>query len=154
MKYRKTLTCGQQQDRPFKHITIDYPYGHPLRLKGVEVGGVLMRNENIRGLTVMFLEGIEIDPEYRNRGIGKAVIKLLLERCDMLIGTITEDEAKPFWLKTGAVFRSLPKTGFPEYLIHTVTSEDPVFFFITKNPQAVKLAEEMAERIPKEMAHV
>jgi len=152
MKYRKTLSTGKHPNSKFRHIFIDYPYGYSLLLKGVEVGRFLIREEKYsNGLKIFFLEGMEIDPEYRNRGIGKALIKLLGERVDMIVGSITEDEAKPFWLKVGAEFRDLPKDSFPKHLVHTVTSEEPVFFFITKNPKAKKMAENMAKFIPQAM---
>lgn len=122
-------------------------------VNGVEVGGFLVRDEKWRGgIRVTYLEGIEIDPEHRNKGIGRAVIRQLVERGDMVIGSITEDECKPFWAKVGAVMRPLPLEVFGEQYLPSITTKEPQFFYITKNPKARELAEEMAVELPILMA--
>lgn len=149
MKYRKTLTCGSLPDRPFKYIKIDYPLGNALRVNGVEVGGFLIRDEVWKGgIKVIFLEGIEIEPEHRGKGIGRAVVKQLLERGDMIIGSITDDECKPFWKSIGAVMSLLPLESFAEKYLPSITTKEPQFFYITKNPKAKELAEQMARELP------
>jgi len=152
MKYRKTLTCGSIPDRPFKYIQIDYPFGNVLRVNGVEVGGFLIRDEKWKdGIKVIFLEGLEIEPEHRGKGIGRAVVRQLLERGDMIIGSITDDESKPFWKSIGAQMRLLPLDSFAERYLPSITTKEPQFFFITKNPKAREMAETMARELPAMM---
>jgi len=153
MKYRKTLTCGNIPDRLFKYIKIDYPFGNKLMVNGVEVGGFFIREEKWRGgVKVILLEGIEIEPEHRNKGIARAVVRQLLERGDVVIGSITEDECKPFWKKVGAVMSHLPLEVFNEKYLPSIKTKEPQFFYITKNPKARELAEEMAINLPVLMA--
>lgn len=149
MKYRKTLTVGSRPDRPFKYIKIDYPFGNAILVSGVEVGGFLIRDEVWKGgVKTIFLEGIEIEPEHRGKGIARAVIKQLLERGDMVIGSITDDECKPFWKSIGAVMHLLPLETFGERYLPSITTKEPQFFYITKNPKAAELAEQMAKELP------
>lgn len=152
MKYSKTLTFGIAQDRPWKHIVIDYPYGHPIRVGKDVVGGFLIRKQTyIGGIKAYLIEGIEIEPEFRNRGIANHVIKTLLTGCDVMIGSITDDESKGFWKKMGAEFSPIPLESFPDNLLPSIHTKDPLFFWITKNPEARKLAMRMGEEVPKLM---
>lgn len=146
------MTVSSQPIRPFKHITIDYPLGYELRVQNVPVGGFFIRDEKWRGgIKAIFLEGIEIDPEHRGKGIGRATIKQLLERGDILIGSITEDECKPFWKSIGAVMHLLPLDCFNEKYLPSITTKEPQFFYITKNPKAAELAEQLAREMPQLM---
>jgi len=152
MKYSKTLTFGVEQNRPWKHIVIDYPYGHPIRVGKEEVGGFLVRKETYRGgIKAYLMEGIEIDPEFRNKGIANHVVKSLLKGCDIMIGSITDDECKGFWKKMGAEFSDIPLESFPDNLLPSIKTKEPLFFWITKNPAARELAIMMGQEIPKLM---
>lgn len=152
MKYRKTMTCGSKPDSKFRHIVIDYPYGNALRVQNEEVGRFLVRDETWKdGIKVIFMEGVEIDPEYRGRGIGKAFVKQMLERGDMIIGSITEDESKPFWTKMGGVMMPIPLEAFENKYLPSITTKDPQYFYITKNPEAAKQAEYMGKKVVEHM---
>lgn len=149
MKYRKTLTCGSVADSPFRHIIIDYKMGHQIRLNGVEVGRFILRDEVWKdNVKVSLLDGIEIDPEYRGKGIGRAVIRQLMERVDMIVGSITEDDCKPFWRAMGAKFYDLPVDVFPDKVKETIHTDTPLFFYITKNPKAAEYAQTIGEKLP------
>jgi hypothetical protein len=149
------LELGDKVSRPWKEVIIDYPLGYPILLAKKEVGGLLVRALDLpEGLRCLEVHGIEVDLKHRRKGIASLVIKALLDQCDMLIGAITEDGPKPFWLKMEAEFRAIPLDAFGSTL-KTVHTKEPVFFFITKNPKAKKYGEMMAEETPKLMrAHL
>lgn len=143
------LSFGESLSYKWKYIEIDPPFGVPILFNGKEIGGFLIRPETWKGeVEVVMFEGIEIDPEYRGKGIGTDVVNMVLEQCDLLIGSITEDEPKPFWLKMGAEFRPIPIDCFPARTLHTVHTETPVFFFITQHEQGRKWAEIFAREVP------
>lgn len=152
MKYRDTITISSRPVRPWKHIIIDYPLGYEIRVQDVPVGGFFIREETWRGrIKAILLEGIEIEPEHRGKGIARAVVRQLLERGDVIVGSITEDDCKPFWKKIGAVFKPLPLEYFAERYLPSIHTEEPQFFYITKNPQARELAEQLATEVPQLM---
>lgn len=143
------MTISDRPIRPWKHIIIDYPLGYEIRVQDVPVGGLFIREETWRGgIKAILLEGVEVEVEHRRKGIGKAIVKQLLERGDVLIGSITEDECKPFWKKIGAVFHPLPLEYFGEKYLPSITTKEPQFFYITKNPKARELAEQLAIEVP------
>ena len=149
MKYRDTMTVSSKPVRPFKHIVIDYPLGYELRVQDVPVGGFYIREETWKGqIKAILLEGVEIEPEHRRKGIGRALVRQLLERGDIIIGSITEDECKPFWKKMNAVFRPLPLEYFAEKYLPSITTKEPQFFYITKNAKAREMAEQLAVEVP------
>lgn len=136
----------------FKHIVIDYPRGMPILLEGKVVGGFLVRLSKVRGgVRVVFFEGIEINPEYRRRGIAKEIIKMLRKQSDLIIGCITEDQPKPFWESVGARMFDLPRESFPEKFRASVHSEEPKMFYITDSYQASKLGDEICQETHKNM---
>lgn len=142
------MTCGSKPDSKFRHIIIDYPYGNALRVQNQEVGRFLVRDETWKGgIKVIFMEGVEIDPEYRGKGIGKAFVKQMMERGDIIIGSITDDESKPFWTKVGGKMMPIPLDAFAEKYLPSITTKDPQFFYITKNPEAEKQAHYMAKQV-------
>lgn len=149
MKDDDVISFGDALTYKWKHITIDPPRGLPILLNGKEIGGFFIRLDMFPPpLNVVAVEGIELDPEYRGHGIGTEVINMLIEQCDMLVGSITEDEPKPFWRKLGAEFRDIPLQNFPDKMLHTIHTKHPKFFFITKNPEAKAMAEFFAKEIP------
>ncbi len=146
------ISFGDKFTYKWKYIIIDPMFGLPILFNGKEVGGFYIRSETWRhGVEVVMMEGIEIDPEYRGRGIGTEVVKMLLEQCKLMVGSITEDEAKPFWKKMKAEFRPIPLESFPEYMLPTIKTKDPIFFFITRDPLARTWAEMFAVEVPKLM---
>lgn len=147
----EVLKIGEPRTYIWKHIKIDYSTAMPILWEGKEVGAFLAQPMHIaEGIKVMEMHGIEVYPEYRHMGIATAVVNMLMQQCDMLIGAITEDQPKPFWLNMAAQFRSIPLDAFGKTL-DTVHTDDPVFFFITKNPRAAKYAEMYAVEVPKIM---
>lgn len=94
------ISFGYEATRPWKYIIIDPVAGYPILLNGKEIGGFYFRSEmwkqNIR---VIIIEGIELDPEYCNKGVGTEIVQFLRSQCDLLLGSITEDEPKAFWKK-------------------------------------------------------
>lgn len=146
------ISFGNSLTYMWKHIIIDPIAGYPILLNDKEVGGILFRRGLWReGVRVLMLEGIEIIPEYRGRGIGSFIIKACKDKCDLLLGSITEDEAKPFWKKVGAEFRPLPLDCFPEHMLPTIHTKEPVFFFMTNHPKGKEFAEFFATEVPKLM---
>lgn len=147
-----TISFGYEPTRLWKYITVDWQFSYPILLNGKEIGGFFFRDEIWRdGVRVLMMEGIELDPEYRNKGIGTDIIKMFREQCDLLIGSITEDEPKSFWKKLGAEFRDLPLDCFPDHMLPTIHTKEPVFFFMTDNPKAREWAETFAREVPKLM---
>ncbi len=126
------ISFGFEPTRPWKYITVDWQYSYPILLYGKEIGGFFFRDEVWKGgIKVLMMEGIELDPEYRGKGIGTDIVRMLYQQCDLLLGSITENEPKPFWKKVGAEFRPLPLDCFPDHMLPTIHTKDPVFFFMT-----------------------
>lgn len=154
MKDDDVISFGDSLTYKWKYIEIDPPRGLPILLNGKEIGGFCLKLDMFPpelNLEIVAMEGIEIDPEYRGRGIGKMVVNMFVEQCDMLVGSITEDGAKPFWKAVGAEFHPIPYLSFPERMRHTVDSKDPQFFWITKNPKAAAVAKNFAMLLPELM---
>lgn len=147
-----TLSFGENgyEHYEWRHIEIDYAQAIPIYLNKVQIGAMLPKPLQSEGLDIIEMHGIEIYPEYRRRGFAEATVRMLLADCDMLIGSITEDGPKPFWLALGAEFRPIPLDAFGK-TIDTVHTEEPVFFFITENEKAKALGEMYAREVPKIM---
>ncbi len=146
------ITVLDELTYKFKYIVIDYPLGMPILLNGKVVGGFLLRLKSVRGgIKVAFFEGIEIEPEYRRRGIAREVIKMLKKQTDLIIGSITEDEPKPFWISMNAKIFDLPLECFHENIRSTVHTKDPKMFYITNSYKASKLGNEICLDVPKTM---
>lgn len=151
------ISFGDGLTHIWKYIIIDPPAGLPILLNGKEIGGLFLRLDLFPpelNLNIVAVEGIEIEPEYRNKGIGTMVVKMLAEQCDMLVGSITEDEPKPFWKKMGAEFSPVPFESFPDHMQPTIHSKEPQFFWITNNPKASKVAASFAGMLPELMQEV
>lgn len=149
------VSFGEKLTYKWKYIIIDPPFGIPILLDGKEIGGLFIRVDSWgKNIEVVSLEGIEIDPVYRGKGIGKGIVEMLKEQCTMIIGSITEDEPKPFWKKVGAELRDIPLDSFPQRMHPTIHTKEPKFFFITKNPEARDLAERFAAQLPDAMRMV
>ncbi len=154
MKDEDVISFGDALTYKWKYIEIDPPFGLPILFNGKEVGGFTLKLDLFPpelNLEIVAMEGIELDPEYRGRGIGRMVVNMFVEQCDMLVGSITEDDAKPFWKAMGAEFYPIPYMSFPEPMRHTVGSKDPQFFWITKNPKAAAVAKSFAMILPELM---
>ncbi len=146
---KRRITLGDALTYKWKYIVIDPVAGWPIYLDGKEVGGFLVRVEVWGGgVRTILVEGIEIDPEFRGRGIAGEVVRRLFKISDLILGSITEDEAKPFWEKMGAIFKPLPLSSFPEHTLPTVKSKHPVLFFITNHPEGKKMGEVFAREVP------
>ncbi len=140
---------GKNLSYKWKHIIIDPPLGHPILFDGKVVGGILGRMEMWRGsVRVILLDGIEIIPEYRRKGIGTSLVKWIQGECDLILGSITEDECKPFWKTVGAEFRPLPLDCFAEHMLPTIHTKEPVFFFMTDHSLGREYAETFAKEVP------
>lgn len=145
------ISFGEQGPYTWKHIIIDYPVATPILLNGIQVGAFFAKGLTFHeNLKVIEMHGIEIYEEYRRRGVAKMVVQMLIEQCDMLIGSITEDQPKPFWLHMGAHFRLIPLDAFGK-TIDTVHTKEPMFFFITENARAKLYGEKYAVEVPKLM---
>lgn len=147
-----TLSFGENgyESYEWRHIEIDYAQAIPIYLNEVQIGAMLPKALQSEGLNIIEMHGIEIYPEYRMRGFAEATVRMLLNDCDMMIGSITEDPPKPFWLAMGAEFRPIPLDAFGKTL-DTVHTEEPVFFFITENEKARGMGERYAREVPNIM---
>jgi GNAT superfamily N-acetyltransferase len=149
MKYSQTLQFSGRQIRPWKHIIINAPFGNAILLNDEVVGGVLVRKETWQGgIKTLLIEGIEIEPEFRRKGIARAVVKMMLKQCDLLVGSITDDECKPFWQKMGAQFCPLPIDVFPPEVLKTITTKEPLLFFFAKTPEARAVGMRAGRELP------
>jgi GNAT superfamily N-acetyltransferase len=146
------ISFGEELNYRWRYITIDPPFGYPIMCDGIEIGGYLTRQEIWRGdVRVVMLEGIELSPSARGHGIGTEFVKQTLAQCDMIVGSITEDEPKPFWRKMGAELRPLPLENFPKRYLPTIHTKEPVLFFIANTPKARELGEIFAREVPELM---
>lgn len=149
---KEEISFGNEVTWKWKYIIIDPVAGQPIIYKGKEVGGVLMRCEQWKdGIVCIMVEGIELDPEYRGLGIASYIIRKLMKQCDLMIGCITEDQPKQFWKRMGAEFRPIPLECFPNYMRLTISTADPIYFFITDHPKAREFAETFAREVPEMM---
>ena len=144
-----TISFGNTLSYLFKYIIIDHPFGYPILLDGVAIGGILIESKNIRGdIKTVFFEGIELIPEYRRNGIATKIIELLKEQSELILGAITDEDAKPFWLKVGAVFHDIPVDLFNEQQRKTLHTQEPKMFYITRSLRAKEFCEDAAKILP------
>ena len=108
MKY----TFDEKIPYEFKDVTglsqEDRVGGHSIIEEGKIIGGILTRTqylqfgEIIAKTKIINIVGIEILPEYRNRGKGEAIIRELLLTHDCIHAAVQEEKAWKWWQKMGA----------------------------------------------------
>ncbi len=149
MKKEDEISFGEELTYRWKYITIDPIAGIPIFLNRREIGGFLVTPSMLPGnIKMLSMEGIELDPEYRRLGIGTEVVNMLIEQCDIILGSVTEDEPKPFWTRMNAEFRDIPRKAFPDNQQASIHTDTPQVFFITENGNAKYYAEQFAKALP------
>jgi hypothetical protein len=108
---KEKISFGKELNYLFKYIDIDEKWGTPIFIENEVVGGVLVSSMEVLlaekydcpFFSETLLHGIEIEPKWRRKGIAKEVIKRVVEKSDVVVGSITDKDALPFWKSVGGV---------------------------------------------------
>lgn len=150
MSKDNTIRFGQEMTYVFKDVAIDEKIGFPISFNGEKVGGILYEKITVlnhevsreNGFTYVLLKGIEIEKDFRRRGIAKQIVEIIRKDCDALVGAITEKEAITFWAKVGAKLFVVPEKylsffdGCPD-----ITTGSPLTFFIAHEQDVIDFME-------------
>lgn len=140
----KEIIYRPQDEKTYKwkYIKIDEGDGHPLTVDGVVVGGVLAKwHYDFTKLTCE-VNGIEILPEYRRKGVARAVIEAFKEQGKMapmvMTGGLDDTTCIPFWKSLGVTILEMPE-AYKKVAREKWKDIDFFGYFIwTSNHEAVK----------------